>query len=273
MSKRPRRMLVVIPAYNEQGSIRSVVVGVRETLPDADVLVVDDGSSDHTMAEAEAAGARVVRHPFNLGIGATVQTGLRLACEEDYDVVLRLDGDGQHNPADLPSLLDTLHDGRADAVFGSRFLGADQAMAIPFARRLGIACFRTLVTLETGERATDTTSGLCCLNRRAAEVLVKYLPQDYPEVEGRVVLHKAGLTTVEVPVQMKPRMAGVSSIDGWRSIYYALKVSLAVLITGIKDIPPVSKRSSNGHSVRTAHHRYPLQPHLDGGDRAIDPPA
>lgn len=238
-----RRFLAVIPAYNEQGAIRRVVTATRAVLPDADVLVVDDGSSDRTAEEAEAAGALVVRHPFNLGIGATVQTGLRLACEEGYEIVFRLDGDDQHNPANLPMLYAALLDSRADSVFGSRFLGIDSTMQIPLARRLGICCFRTLVTLLTGQRVTDTTSGFCCLNRRAIEVLARYLPQDYPEVEGRVVLHKAGLKSLEIPVQMRPRTSGVSSIDGWRSIYYALKVSLAVLITGIKDIPPESAPS------------------------------
>jgi len=276
-----RRFLAVIPAFNEQGAIRRVVAGVREILPEADVLVIDDGSSDRTMDEALAAGALVVRHPVNLGIGATVQTGLRFACEEGYEIVFRLDGDGQHNPADLPQLFAALRDHRVDSVFGSRFLGVDSMMKIPVARRLGISCFRTLVTMLIRQRVTDSTSGLCCFNRRSVEVLAKYLPQDYPEVEGRVVLHKAGLASVEVPVQMLPRTTGVSSIDGWRSIYYALKVSLAVLITGIKDIPLVAassaperaERSSYGNTVRTAYHSYHLQRHLDGSDRAADPPA
>ena len=247
-----RRLLAVIPAFNEQGAIRRVVASVREILPEADVLVIDDGSSDRTMEEAEAAGALVVRHPFNLGIGATVQTGLRFACEEGYEIVFRLDGDGQHNPADLPQLFAALRDHRVDSVFGSRFLGVDSMMKIPVARRLGISCFRTLVTMLTRQRVTDSTSGLCCFNRRAVEVLAKYLPQDYPEVEGRVVLHKAGLASVEVPVQMLPRTTGVSSIDSWRSIYYALKVSVAVLITGIKDIPPVAASSAPERAASSA---------------------
>lgn len=267
------RLLAVIPAYNEQGAIRRVAAGVREVLPEADVLVVDDGSSDRTMEEAEAAGALVVRHPFNLGIGATVQTGLRFACEEGYDIVFRLDGDGQHNPSDLPLLFAALRENRVDSVFGSRFLGTDSTMEIPFDRRLGILCFRTLVTVLTRQRVTDTTSGLCCLNRNAVEVLAKYLPQDYPEVEGRVVLHKAGLKTVEVPVQMRPRTTGVTSIDRWHSIYYALKVTVAVLITALKDIQPIIERSSHGDTARTAYHSYPLQRHLVGGDRTPDPPA
>ena len=236
------------------------------------MLVVDDGSSDRTMEEAEAAGALVVRHPFNLGIGATVQTGLRFACEEGYEIVFRLDGDGQHNPSDLPLLYAALRENRFDSVFGSRSWAPTRQWRFRY-RRLGILCFRTLVTLLTRQRMTDTTSGFCCLNRQAVEVLAKYLPQDYPEVEGRVVLHKAGLKTIEVPVQMRPRTTGVSSIDRWHSIYYTLKVSVAVLITALKDIPPIVERSSHGDTARTAYHSYPLQRHLVGGDHPTDPPA
>ena len=166
-----------------------------------------------------------------------------------------------------------LREKRVDSVFGSRFMGTDSTMEISFDRRLGILCFRTLVTLVTNQQVTDTTSGLCCLNRQAVEVLAKYLPQDYPEVEGRVVLYKAGLKTIEIPVQMRPRTTGVSSIDRWHSIYYALKVSVAVLITALKDIPPIVERSSHVDTARTAYHRYPLQRHLVGGDHPIDPPA
>ena len=197
MESGQRHSLAIIPAYNEQGAIGRVVAGVHTVWPEIHVLVIDDGSADRTAEEAERAGALVVRHPFNLGIGAAVQTGLRFACQEGYDIVFRLDGDGQHSQADLPLLLAALREARVDAVFGSRFLGVDASMNIPLTRRLGIACFRTLVTMLTGQRATDTTSGFCCLNRRAVEVLARYMPQDYPEVESRVVLHKAGLAEAE----------------------------------------------------------------------------
>jgi glycosyltransferase involved in cell wall biosynthesis len=235
--------LVLIPAYNEQAAIRGVVGGVRQAMPQADILVVDDGSGDNTAQEAEAAGALVVRHPINLGIGGTVQTGLKFARWADYDAVIRLDGDGQHNASDIPLLYSILRTGQVDVVIGSRFLSSTGrgAMHIPFSRRLGIQLFAWMVSLLTGSRATDTTSGFFAINRRAIQALAVYMPQDYPEVESRIVLHKAGLTTLELPARMRARLSGVSSIDNWRSIYYALKVSVAVAIGALKDIPALPK--------------------------------
>lgn len=267
------RVLVIIPAYNEQGAIRQVVHAVRGSVPYADVLVIDDGSSDETAWNAHQAGAVVVCHPYNLGIGATVQTGLRFARDQNYDLVVRVDGDGQHNHAEIPMLCDALRDARVDAVFGSRFLGTQSDMQIPVLRKFGIICFATLVTLLTGHRATDTTSGFCCLNRRAIEVLASYMPQDYPEVEGRVVMHKADVRVLEVPTRMFARRSGVSSIDSWRSLYYALKVSVAVLIAAIKDIPTQPKEPSYVNSLSAASIGRLLQPALVSSDRATDPQA
>lgn len=244
---RAERILILIPAFNEQGAIRQVVGSVRQVMPCADVLVVDDGSRDHTAPVAEMAGALVVRHPFNLGIGATVQTGLKFAQRQNYDTVIRIDGDGQHNPGDIPMLHSILRAGYADVVFGSRFLNGYARMEIPFTRRIGIVTFALLVSLLTGSRATDTTSGFFAMNRRAVQALVGYMPQDYPEVESRIVLHKAGLSTLELPAQMRARAAGVSSIDSWRSIYYAFKVSVAVLIGALKDIPALPKEMLNAN--------------------------
>ncbi|GAB4531192.1 MAG: glycosyltransferase family 2 protein [Anaerolineae bacterium] len=237
MSIGSERLLVLIPAYNEQAAIGHVVNGARHAMPDTDVLVVDDGSIDNTAQEAEAAGAFVVRHPFNLGIGAAVQTGLKFAQQENYDLVFRMDGDGQHNPSDLPALHAILRAGDADVVIGSRFLDAPERIDIPPLRRLGIHIFALLVSSLTGCRATDTTSGFLGMNRRAVDALVTYMPQDYPEVESRIVLHKAGLRTLELPARMRARLTGVSSIDHWRSIYYAFKVTVAVLMGALKDIP------------------------------------
>ncbi len=237
MSPKSQHLLVLIPAYNERAAIRQVVSSVRASVPDADVLVVDDGSSDNTLREAQAAGAFVVRHPFNLGIGAAVQTGLKFAQQGDYDVVVRVDGDGQHNPADAPTLISGLQAGRADVIVGSRFLDNTGSMGIPFLRCLGIFTFALLVSVLTGRRATDTTSGFFALNRRAIAALATTMPQDYPEVESRIVLHKAGLKTLELPTRMRGRLTGVSSIDCWRSIYYAFKVSVSVLIGAVKDVP------------------------------------
>lgn len=235
-SKRSEKLLIIIPAYNEQGAIYGVVSGVRQALPAADVLVINDGSADNTAYEAESAGAIVVEHPFNLGIGGAVQTGLKFAREQGYDYVIRLDGDGQHNAGEIEMFLQVLREHKADMVIGSRFLDAGVDWHIPWTRRIGINFFGWAVSLLIGERATDTTSGFCGMNRLAVDVLATYLPQDYPDVESRVLIHKAGLHQLELPVKMRARMAGVSSINTWKSVYYALKVSVAMLTSALKDV-------------------------------------
>ena len=247
---RTDRLLIIIPAYNEQDAIFQVVQGARRAVPQADVLVINDGSADDTAQEAEAAGALVVAHPFNLGIGGAVQTGLKFARDQGYDYVIRLDGDGQHNADEIRIFLDVLRAGQADMVIGSRFLEADVDWHIPWARRVGINFFGWAVSLLIGHRATDTTSGFCGMNRHAVDVLAAYLPQDYPDVEGRVILHKAGLRQLELPVHMRARAAGVSSITTWKSVYYAFKVSVAMVTSALKDIPPrcAHLHSGNGHS-------------------------
>lgn len=232
-----KRLLVLIPAYNEEGAISHVVRGVHRIVPQADILVVDDGSRDNTFDVAQQAGALVVRHPYNLGIGGTFQTGLKFALQEKYDFVIRLDGDGQHDPSYIPAMLAMLEQGEADVVVCSRFLGTELTMQIPWARLIGIRVFAATVSALTGRRATDTTSGFQGLNRKAIATLATYMPQDYPEVEGRVITYKAGLKTQELPTQMNMRAAGVSSINRWKSIYYALKVSIAACISALKDIP------------------------------------
>lgn len=234
--KRSDKLLIIIPAYNEQGAINQVVNGVRQAVPHADVLVINDGSVDNTAQVAESAGAFVVEHPFNLGIGGAVQTGLKFARDQGYDYVIRMDGDGQHNAEEIQLFLNVLRSGRADMVVGSRFLDADVDWHIPLARRIGINFFGWAVSLLIGTRATDTTSGFCGMNRFVIDVLATYLPQDYPDVESRVIVHKAGLRQVELPVHMRARMAGVSSITSWKSIYYAFKVSLAMITSALKDI-------------------------------------
>ncbi len=238
IAKRAESVLIIIPAYNEQDAIRQVVGSVRQALPEADVLVINDGSTDGTTAEAEAAGAIVVQHPFNLGIGGAVQTGLKFALANGYDYVIRLDGDGQHDAAEIQLLLSALRSRRSDMSVGSRFLEKGVDWHIPLSRRIGISFFSWAVSLLIGERATDTTSGFCGMNRRATHVLATYLPQDYPDVESRVLVHKAGLRQIELPVNMRARMTGVSSINAWRSIYYAFKVTVAMVTSAMKDIAP-----------------------------------
>jgi glycosyltransferase involved in cell wall biosynthesis len=234
-------LLLIIPAYNESGCIAEVVGRARATLPSTDVLVIDDGSSDNTAEIAERAGAFAVSHPFNLGIGGTVQTGLKFARKLGYEYVARIDGDGQHDPQELLRLLAPVQEGLVDVAVGSRFLADKVTMEIPLARRLGIQLFAREVSLITGHRATDTTSGMTVMNRKAVQVLASQMPQDYPEVESRVILHGAGLKIMEIPVHMGERLAGSSSINSWRSIYYALKVSIAVLLTAMKEAPKFAK--------------------------------
>lgn len=268
---RGERIMALIPAYNEEGSIAAVVQGVRRVLPQADVVVIDDCSSDNTAQIADAAGAIVVHLPCNLGIGGAVQTGFKFAREHAYDLVVRLDGDGQHDPAEVPLLYTAVKNGKADIVFGSRFIGKESDMDIPFSRRAGIKTFAFLVTLLTREKATDTTSGFMCANKYAIDILADYLPQDYPEVEGRIILHKAGLTTLELPVNMRSRHSGISSINNWRSIYYAVKVSIAALIGAMKDIPVVHKELDyDSHTPHPAAGRYRGQPYPIAGDRPSD---
>ena len=225
------RIVAVVPAFDEEGAIGSVVDEIRAFDAAIDVVVVDDGSSDRTAANAAAAGAAVVRLPFNLGIGAAVQTGFRYALEGGYDVAVRLDGDGQHDPSELPKLLGPLAADEADVVTGSRFReDGGSGYRPPLARRLGISWFARLVSLLSGQRVTDTTSGFQALNRRGIALFASDYPSDYPEVEATVLLLKHRLRLVEVHVRMREREHGSSSITFLRSLYYAVKVTLALLV-------------------------------------------
>jgi glycosyltransferase involved in cell wall biosynthesis len=224
-----RRVVAVVPAFDEEAAIGAVVAGIREFDPEIDVVVVDDGSGDGTAHAAAAAGATVVRLPFNLGIGAAVQTGFRYALEQDYDVAVRLDGDGQHDPSELPKLLEPLERGEADVVTGSRFRG-EGTYRPPLGRRLGITWFAKLVSLLSRQQVTDTTSGFQALNRSAISLFARDYPSDYPEVEATVLLLKHRLRLTEVQVEMRERETGSSSITFLRSLYYAVKVTLALFV-------------------------------------------
>ncbi len=224
----PRRVLVVIPAWNEAERVAPVILRVRRAIPEAEVLVVDDGSADATAAAA-AAGALVVRLPFNLGIGGAVQTGLRYAADHGYDLVIQVDGDGQHPPEEIPRLIEALDRTGADVVVGSRFLGeGDYRPSLP--RRAGIALFAAVLSLLCRQRLTDTTSGFRCANRTALRHLAEVYACDYPEVESLISLRKAGFRVAETPVRMAPRAGGVSSIGPFRAAYYVTKVLLAALV-------------------------------------------
>ncbi len=234
MPTNPPRILVVIPAYREERSIGSLVRSLRERHP-YDVLVVNDGSEDGTSGAARAAGAVVLDLPCNLGIGGAVQTGFLYARDHGYDIVARIDGDGQHEVDDIPKVLEPILAGRADAAVGSRFLGETEYRgSIP--RIFGIRFFRFLVNVTTGYRVTDPTSGFFAIDRRLIDFYADHYPSDYPEVDAYILMHRLNARAAEVPVRMYERGEGKSSITPFRAVYYMVKVTLSFLINRIRRI-------------------------------------
>ncbi len=230
------RLLVIIPAYNEEESLGRVIQSVREAVPTADIVVINDGSTDATPSIAEDCGATLVSLPYNLGIGAAMQTGFLFARERGYDVAVQVDGDGQHDPREIEALLIALKAGDADVVIGSRYL-EDRGYITPKLRRLGIVILATIISLVTRRRVTDPTSGFRALNRRAIAFCATDYPFDYPEPESVVQFCRAGLRIKEIPVTMNPRYGGQSSITPLRSAYYMVKVILAILIGLLRQRP------------------------------------
>ena len=231
------RLVAVVPAWNEAGAIGGVVDEIRGFDPHIDVVVVDDASTDDTVDVARAHGAKVLALPFNVGIGGAVQTGFRYARDEGYEVAVRLDGDGQHAAEELGKLLAPIRAGEADLVIGSRFVDPAGTYRPPFARRMGIRVFARLVSLLGGQKVTDTTSGFSALDRAAIELFAIEYPHDYPEVESTLVALKSGLRLVQVQVDMRERQAGTSSITFVRSLYYIVKVMLALLVASLRRYP------------------------------------
>jgi glycosyltransferase involved in cell wall biosynthesis len=223
------RRIAIVPAFNEEASVGRVVDELHAFDPGLDVVVVSDGSVDSTASIARAHGARAVRLPFNLGIGGAVQTGFRYAWEHGYDLAVRCDGDGQHDPAELPKVLAPVLAGDADIVVGSRFAG-DDSYRSSAARRVGIRLLAAVVSAIARQRITDATSGFQALNRKALALFAADYPHDYPEVEGMVMTIKHRLRLQEVPVRMREREHGESSITALRSIYYMAKVLLALFV-------------------------------------------
>jgi hypothetical protein len=232
-----KRTVAVVPAFNEAGAIGKVVDEIREFDPAIDVVVVDDASSDDTAGAAATHGATVLRLPFNVGIGGAVQTGFRYALEQEYDLAVRLDGDGQHVAGEIGKLLEPIERGDADLVIGSRFVEAGGSYRPPFARRVGIRVFARLVSLLGGQPVTDTTSGFVALDRVGIELFAAEYPHDYPEVEATLVAVRSGLRLAQVQVEMRERETGASSITFVRSLYYIVKVMLALLVSSLRRYP------------------------------------
>jgi len=235
------KLLAIVPAYNEVSAIATTVAEIRRHAPEFDIVVIDDGSTDGTEHAARAAEAVVVRHPFNLGIGGAVQSGYQYALEHGYDIAVQVDGDGQHDARHIRDLLAELRN-RPDLnmVTGSRFLAVDgRGYRSSVSRRLGIRVFSRVLSLLTRRLVTDPTSGFRMTDRRGIELFARDYPHDYPEVEAVLMVHAHRLNSAELPVRMRARRTGRSSINSTRSVYYMIKVLLAVCVGLLRARPTV----------------------------------
>ena len=227
------RLLILIPAYNEQDAVGGVVNEVHDVMPGVPVLVVDDCSVDETVPTARNAGARVLPLPHHLGLGGAVQAGYKLAYELGFDYVIRVDGDGQHDPRDIPKILEALEREGCEMVIGSRFVdgSGEHSGAL---RAAGILFFRAVLRPILGRPVRDPTSGFVGVNRRALSVFSASFPLEYPEIEALVVLQRKRFRFVEVPCRMRPRRTGRTTITPLKSIYYMVHVLLGVFVNVLK---------------------------------------
>lgn len=231
------KLLVIIPAYNEEASILGTIADLRAHVPEADYLVINDCSRDSTLQVLREHGINHVDLPLNLGIGGGVQTGFKYAAEHGYDIAVQFDGDGQHRADCLHKLIQPILDGQADMAVGSRFIPEDgerkgfQSSAM---RRLGINLLSSLIRLCTGKSVRDVTSGFRACNKSLINLFANHYAQDYPEPEAIVTALVTGYRVQEVPVTMNERQGGVSSINALKSVFYMIKVSLAILLAGLR---------------------------------------
>lgn len=229
------KILVVVPAYNEEGSIAGVIEDLRLNFPVGDILVVNDGSGDRTSVTARSLNATVIDVPYNIGIGGAMQTGFLYAVKEGYDVAIQFDGDGQHMADEITKIFEPYQQSGADLVVGSRFL-SEGGFTSSMQRRIGSKILSCVVSTLIGKWITDTTSGFRVYSRRSIEFFSSFYPEDYPEVEALVLAHKKGLRIEEVPAEIQPRAAGKSSITFAGAAYYMVKVLLAIFVDLIKKI-------------------------------------
>jgi len=241
----PPRVLVIVPAWNEQDSLAATIKDVRTTNPDVDLLVVDDGSRDRTAQVAAENGALVCRLPYNLGVGGAMRAGYRFAIRHGYDVAVQIDADGQHDPAYLPSLLERLdvENGGADLVIGARFAGEGDPYRVSLLRRLAMTLLARTLSRMARTRLTDVTSGFRVANRRAIGVFAAHYPAEYlgDTVESMVIAIRAGCTVTQVPVQMRVRQGGRASQTPLKAALYLARAVVALALALVRrwpDIPP-----------------------------------
>jgi hypothetical protein len=233
LDSRKSPLLVLIPAFNEEGAIATVIREVYSAMPGVPVLVVDDASADDTRAAAIRAGAAVISVPAHLGLGGCVQAGYKLAFESGFSYVIRVDGDGQHNPAAIPRLYDTLVESGVEMVIGSRFKDGNGGHT-SIMRAAGIHLFRVMLRIVLAKPVHDPTSGFVGVNRRALGVFARSFPLEYPEIETLVVLQRRRFRFLEVPCVMRKRQAGRSTITPAKSLYYIVHVLLGVFVNVLK---------------------------------------
>ncbi len=223
------KILVIIPVFNEEETLRSIILGIRTFMPQAHILVVNDGSTDSTGDIAREEEVLILEHPYNMGIGATMQTGFLFAIRNGYDIAIQVDGDGQHNPEFLPSLINPILEGKSNLVIGSRYL-SNGGFKSTLPRKLGIKFFTCLVWIFTQKRVTDPTSGFRAMDRKGLELFSEEYPSDYPEVEALISANRKGLHFREIPTMMRHRQGGTSSIGILSALYYMVKVTLSISI-------------------------------------------
>lgn len=223
------KKLIIIPAYNEESNIEKTVTAIQENAQGFDYVIINDCSTDHTRQICEDKGYNIVNLPINLGIGGAVQTGYKYALRHDYDVAVQVDGDGQHDPEFLSVMAEHLLKNNLDMVIGSRFIEKEGFQSSQL-RRVGIVIFSKLITILTGTKITDPTSGLRMIGPNVMALFAADYPRDYPEPETTARLLHNHFKIKEIPVQMRERQGGVSSISPGKSIYYMVKVTLAILI-------------------------------------------
>jgi len=229
------KILVIVPAYNEEASVADVIGDLKREFQQGDILLVNDGSGDRTSEIAKSLGVDVIDLPYNVGIGGAVQTGFRYALEEDYDLAIQFDSDGQHLAKEIPGLLGPHLEKGTDLIVGSRFL-SKTGFTSSVQRRIGSRILSLVVSALIGKKITDTTSGFRLYGRKAIDFFSVLYPEDYPEVEALILAHKKGLTIEEVPAEMGPRAAGKSSITTSKAVYYMVKVLLAIFVDLLKKI-------------------------------------